>query len=303
MDIRRARGGALLVVLENNFVVAAALRGCGYPVDFAMLRNMDQPLISAIVLNYRSPRDTVKCVASLKRQSIANQMEIIVVDNHSDDESIGWIRALYQQDPMVRIVESRWNTGYGQGNMLGVAHASGKYILINNPDTILSSDGVEKLKMVMERDESIGIVAPKLIFEDGSVRPSARFFPRLTDLIEKRLAPGRWHTSYRSMMKTSADLQDVDWVAGACFLIEKKIFHESGGFDPRFFLFFEDIDLCRNVQRIGKRIVYVSSVKAIDRKERLSGGGIHSFATKRAAWIHLASALKYFWKWKGRVLS
>ncbi len=264
---------------------------------------MDSPLISAIVLNYRSPRDTIKCVESLKRQSIASQMEIILVDNHSDDESIGWIRARYRHDSQVKIVESRENTGYGQGNMMGVKHAQGSYILINNPDTILEEKGIETMLDALKKDRSIGIIAPKLVFEDGSIRPSARFFPNPSELVQKRIAPARWHTTYKERMNTSGHLQEVDWVAGACFLMEKSIFLGAGGFDPQFFLFFEDIDLCRKVHRMGKRIIYASSITAIDRKERLSGGGILSFLTKKTAWIHLASAMKYFWKWKGRVLS
>ena len=94
------------------------------------------------------------------------------------------------------------------------------------------------------------------------------------------------------------DVVDVDWLVGACLLIPRQIFQSLGGFDPRFFLFFEDIDLCRRIKSLGKRVLYVPGVKVLDRRNRLSGSSIFSLLTKKTTWIHVASAVKYFWKWR-----
>ncbi|MBI3332369.1 glycosyltransferase family 2 protein [Candidatus Peregrinibacteria bacterium] len=259
--------------------------------------------VSAIILNYRSPRDTLGCIRALLAQTIADRIEIIVVDNHSDDESIGWIRNQFKGNAKVKIVESAMNRGYGQGNELGIRGARGKYFLIINPDNQLEPTGLEKMVAKMENDPGIGILAPKLVHPDGTIRPSFRKFPSMPDVFIKRtflitFFPERVDR-YLEKETDSSVTRDVDWVVGACFLIRKDFFQALGGFDPHFFLFFEDMDLCRRTWTAGKRVVYFPDVVAGDRKGRLSEGGILSLFTKKTVRIHLKSALWYFWKWKG----
>ncbi|MBP7114442.1 MAG: glycosyltransferase family 2 protein [Candidatus Peribacteraceae bacterium] len=257
------------------------------------------PLVSAIVLNYRSPRDTVKCVQALKKQTIADRLEILAVDNHSCDESIGYMRAQLASLPNVRIVEQRANLGYGRGNNAAAKLARGEYILILNPDNVLPPDGVEKMLVALTSDPKAGVVGPALVYPDGSIRPSARTFPSPLDLFSKRMFPARWHAAYETERQRllSAPAVDVDWLVGACLLLRHDLYTELGGFDERYFLFFEDIDLCRRIHALGKKVIYLSSLKVLDRKGRLSGSSIFSLVTRKTTRIHLASALKYFWKW------
>ncbi len=255
------------------------------------------PLISAIVLNYRSPRDIVRCVQALKQQTIAHQMEILAVDNHSDDESIGFMRAQLTELAGVRIVEQRKNLGYGRGNNAASTLARGEYILIINPDNILPPDGVVIMLAALRSDPDSGIVGPALVFPDGSLRPSARTFPRPSDLLRKRLFPKTWHAAYEKQ-RHATKMHNVDWLVGACLLLRTDLYRQLGGFDERFFLFFEDIDLCRRIHARGKKVIYLSSLKVLDRKVRLSGSSIFSLFTRRTTRIHLSSALKYFWKWR-----
>ena len=91
---------------------------------------------------------------------------------------------------------------------------------------------------------------------------------------------------------------DVDWLVGACLLLRTDLFRRLKGFDERFFLFFEDMDLCRRTKILGKRVVYLPQIKVLDGKERLSGSSIFSLFTRKTTRIHLASAMKYFWKWR-----
>lgn len=258
---------------------------------------------SAIVLNYRTPRDVLSCVHALLKQTIVDQLEIIVVDNRSEDESIQWIRNRLQSNLHVHIVESPENRGYGQGNELGIRSARGKYLLIINPDNELEPGGLQKMIAAMEKDPSIGILAPMLVHPDGSIRASHRRFPTLTDIFIKRtflsrLFPKRVER-YLDRDRVTQEMQDVDWVVGACFLIRKDLYQQLGGFDPKFFLFFEDIDLCRRCWNAGKRVVYFPAASAADHKGRLSEGGALTLLTKKTVRIHLRSALYYFWKWRG----
>jgi len=259
------------------------------------------PLVSAIVLNYRSPRDAVQCTKALLKQTIAETLEILIVDNKSDDESIGFIRAQFGQRPQVRIIEHRGNLGYGRGNNLAARSARGEFLLILNPDNTLPPDAIEQMLRVLRSREDAGIVGPALVHSDGTVRPSARRFPTILDLLRKRLFPDAWQATYeREMRQRRNDDEpvEVDWLVGACLLMRTALFRELGGFDERYFLFFEDIDLCRRAKLRGKNVLYLPRVRVLDRKARLSGRSLFSLFTKKTTRIHVASAIRYFWKWR-----
>lgn len=260
---------------------------------------MSTPLVSAIVLNYRSHRDTVRCTEALQRQTIADQLEILVTDNRSDCESVPFIRAHLQGKKGVRIIENKKNGGYGWGNNTAAKSAKGEYLLIINPDNTLPDDALEKMLKFLQDHPDTGIVGPALVYPDGTVRPSARTFPRPMDLLRKRVNPKKWHEEFEAARKKHASeaFMDVDWMVGACLLLKTGLYREIGGFDERFFLFFEDIDLCRRIHEKGLRVVYLPQIKVLDRKGRLSGSSIFSLFTRKTTRIHVASACKYFWKW------
>lgn len=261
-----------------------------------------RPLVSAVVLNYRTPVQTWECVDALRKQTIGERVQILIVDNHSEDDSIGYLRNRVRMTKAASVIESARNSGYGKGNNLGIEHAAGDYILIINPDNALEPQGLERMIAAMESDPGIGILAPRLLFDDGTVRDSARAFPQISDLIIKRTALRRLFPKrmkhYLHQGTADGVLQDVDWVAGACLLMKRNFFRELGGFDPRFFLFFEDTDLCRRTWNVGKRVVYFTGATARDSRHRLSEGGVLSVFTSKAMRIHLQSAVRYFWKWR-----
>jgi N-acetylglucosaminyl-diphospho-decaprenol L-rhamnosyltransferase len=263
---------------------------------------IEHPLLSAIVLNYRSPQLTVKCVQALRAQTIADKIEILVVDNHSQDDSIGVLRNRLKGMANVQILENHANTGYGAGNHFAADRARGEYLLIINPDNMLLPDAAETLIRALQNDPTIGMVAPQLVHEDGTIRDSYRAFPRLLDVLAKRirllkkLFPKRVEHYLQAQSDPHAS-SDVDWVVGACFVIPSAFFRELGGFDPRFFLFFEDIDLCKRCWQKGKRVVFLPQAKAMDRKRRLSEGNMLSLFFSSVGRFHLLSGLKYFAKW------
>lgn len=262
--------------------------------------HMSRPLVSAIVLNYRSPRDTHQCVTALLAQSMADKLEVLIVDNHSDDESIGWLRARWNGKPGVKIVETNRNIGYGRGNNAAFRHVEGEYVLIVNPDNTLPPDALQKMLDVLRTEKNAGIVGPGLVYSNGSFRPSARPFPSIADLFRKRLFGQKWQAAYDASMATKRhDVQPVDWLVGACLLLKSDFYTQLQGFDDRYFLFFEDIDLCRRCWNAGKRVLYAPNIHVLDRRQRLSGSNMLSLLTRKTTRIHAFSALQYFWKWKG----
>ncbi len=258
------------------------------------------PLVTAIVLNFRSPKDTMRCIEALKDQTIAEKISILVVDNHSDDESIGWFRARLKSDTAIRIIEQRSNTGYGRGNNAALHYVRSEFVLIINPDNTLPSGGIERMLESLQKRTDTGIVGPALVYPNGGIRSSARRFPHILDLCRKRLFPEAWQKNYEQWLKTIENKNEVevDWLVGACLLMRTDLLRSLGGFDPRFFLFFEDIDLCRRVHLLGKKVLYLPNVHVLDRRNRLSGSSVLSLLVRRMTWIHLMSAMKYFWKWR-----
>lgn len=257
-------------------------------------------LVTAVVLNYRSPKDTVRCIEALKKQTVVERMNIVVIDNHSEDESGGWFRARYGNDPSVRFIEERENVGYGRGNNAALPFLKSDYVLIVNPDNTLPSDGIERMLSVLERRTDAAIVGPALVYPDGGIRPSARRFPHILDLCKKRLFPLRWQKKYEEWMKTIHDENEVevDWLVGACLLLRTDMFRSLGGFDRRFFLFFEDIDLCKRIHLLGKKVLYLPNIHVLDRRNRLSGSSALSLLFRKMTWLHARSAMQYFWKWR-----
>ncbi len=227
-------------------------------------------------------------------------MEIIVIDNHSDDDSAGILRTALTGIPSVQIVESPANAGFGAGYNFAARYAKGEYLLINNPDKNLQKEGVAELIKKMKSDPTIGILAPRLLHPDGTARLSMRRYPRVIDVLARRSFLKRiFSRSLRRYLMVDADPlaeQDVDWIAGGCFLIRRDFFHALGGFDDRFFLFFEDTDLCRRCRGAGKRVLYYPAVTGTDKKRRLSGERFRDLF-KKTGRIHVISAIKYFLKW------
>jgi len=262
---------------------------------------LNTPIVTAVILNTNAARDTLRCVAALRAQTIADQLEIIVIENHSEDDSLGLLDNTLRGVPNVRIVETVGNHGYGHGYNTGMRYARGRYVLVNNPVKILPSDGIERFVARLESDPSIGLVAPQLRHPDGSLRFVARRYPRPIDLITKRTALGRWFPKrLRRYLNLDADpkqVRDVEWVACGCYMLPRSLFMDLRGFDERFFLFFEDTDLCRRVRLAGYRVVYDPTVSGNDRKRRLSEGGLGTLLFTRFGRAHIHSAFRYFAKW------
>ena len=268
---------------------------------------MSDPLISAIVLfhNQRSALEAAACVRALKGQTIADNLEVIVVNNNADPAAV---RSFSDstKDQKILSIHTGANLGYGRGNNLGAKSAQGKYLLIINPDNRLEPNALATMMKYLEERDGVGVVGPKLVFPDSSVRDSYRSFPKPLDVIIKRTPlqhffQGRMKT-YLQWDQNPDAIRDVDWMCGACILLRRKLYEELGGFDERFFLFFEDCDRCRTIGEKGFRVVYLPTAVAHDNEQRLSAGGILSFFTKKTVRVHTISAIKYFWKWRGKPL-
>ena len=225
--------------------------------------------VSVVIVNFNAGDDLRLALASIHANLSGRAWEAVVVDNASTDGSAGIVGEF---DAGVRLISNTTNVGFGRGMNQGCAATTAPYVLLMNPDCRLTSGAVDALIGELGRFEACAIVGPRIVNPDGSVQGSARGDPdMLTGLfgraaLLRRLFPGL-AVSRRNVVdaSNSAASVEVDWVSGACMLARRDALTEVGGFDERYFLYWEDADLCRRLRGRGDHIRYAPQACAIHR--------------------------------------
>jgi GT2 family glycosyltransferase len=258
--------------------------------------------LSIIIVNYKNKIKIAKCLAALYESDLSGlNFEVFLVDNNSGDDLSSL--SFY---PNVTIINSDKNLGMGGGNNLGLQKASGEFVLILNPDAYVSHVAIKILLNYMRANNDVAVVGPKLLNSDGSLQHSCAKFPRVYMPILRRTFLGDYFKKSRdSFMMTDFnhdEIASVDWLMGSCLMIRRDIWP---GFDERFFMYFEDIDLCRNFRALGKKVVYNPEAVVTHDHERASAKYPWYQAIFRdpLAREHIKSWIKYFWKWRGQKIT
>jgi N-acetylglucosaminyl-diphospho-decaprenol L-rhamnosyltransferase len=254
------------------------------------------PACTIIIVNYNAGDHLARCLASLAPALTDWTWQAIVVDNASPDGSAK--HALTHGD-RVRLVRSETNIGFGAGVNLGAAQTRDPLILLLNPDAELEAGTVTALAAELDRHQECAIIGPGILNDDGSVQGSARGDPTLlTGLFGRttgltRLFPGsrlaRRNIVSADLVPASDRSLEVDWVSGACMLLRRDAFDDAGGFDPAYFLYWEDADLCRRLRLRGRTIRYYPGVRVRHTV------GVSSGTARPASIRHFhESALRYY---------
>lgn len=259
--------------------------------------------LSIIILNYRLRGLVRQCLRGILMAEPRASYEVIVVDNHSGD---GCLEMCAAQFPWVVTVASDANRGFGAGNNLGIAKASGSAILVLNPDIALFPGQIDALLACLHTHPRAGIVGPQLCYPDGTTQDSCFRFPRLFSPLYRRTWVGRLPFARRELDRfLMRDYhrtvpQSVDWLMGACLLLRRAALNEVGRFDERFFMYFEDLDLCRRSWQLGWEVWYVPAARLVHYHQRQSAehGGFSALWYPPAR-QHLRSALAYYRKYRG----
>jgi N-acetylglucosaminyl-diphospho-decaprenol L-rhamnosyltransferase len=212
----------------------------------------------AVVVNYFAEQYLSACVASLE----ANRAEVVaVVDNGSEPARAEAFRR--------RFPEARWtgagaNLGYGRAVNLGVALLGCDHVLVCNADVVLGQGALPALTAYLDAHPEVALVGPRICDPEGRLYPSARVFPDLVDAFGHGLLGHVWGGNpfsrrYKMSDWDHAQSRQVDWVSGACFLARRRAWEEVGGFDPSYFMYMEDVDLCWRLGRAGWAVAYEPS--------------------------------------------
>lgn len=260
--------------------------------------------LSIILINYKTPKQLLECIESIYATTKGID-DIIVVDNNSQDESISQIRKKY---PEIRIVASRLNGGFAMAANWGINLARNDTVLLLNPDIIVKEDAIEVLYKKLYSNPDIAIVAPKLLNLDGSLQFSCSKFHKLLTPVYRRTSLGK--TSFGRKEVERFEMKnwdhnvecDIDWAIGAALMMKRKYVEKIGLMDSRYFLYFEDVDLCRRVWEAGFRVVYVPKAVMLHEHKRLSAyqSGVKSIMN-RVTRIHIYSWVQYLLKFKGKL--
>jgi len=209
--------------------------------------------LSIIIVNWNTRELLKQCLASIDYPA-----EIIVVDNGSTDGSREMIS---DQWLMVKLIANNKNLGFAKANNQGIKIAKGEFILLLNSDTKIKSNSLKKLITFAKRKKDWGVVGPRLLNQDGSIQFSCFHFPSIKGAFEQFWL-GKIGAFEKFAPKGKKETE-VEAVAGAAFLIPRKVIARVGLLDERYFFYFEDLDYCRRVKKAGLKVYYLPEAEII----------------------------------------
>lgn len=216
--------------------------------------------LSIIIISYKTKNLLRNCLKSIFESKIDFPIEVIVVDNNSNDGSVEMVRKEFSS---VRLIINKENLGYGKANNQGMKIAKGEYILLLNSDTEIINKAVSKMVKWLEETREVGVVGCRLLYKDGRTQQSAGYLPRLSKIFF-------WQTFLddlpilKNLIKPYqvSDINfyekehEVGWITGAFFLLRKEIFEKTGGFDENIFMYTEEVEWCLRIKKLGRKIFF-----------------------------------------------
>lgn len=218
------------------------------------------PALSVVIVNYRKGELLLACLESVFRTADRMSVEVIVVDNASQDDTG---TAVPRRFPQVRLVLNAENVGFARATNHGLALASAPLCLWLNPDTVVQPGALQELADFFRGHPDAAAVGPRMVGSDGELQYSCRAFPTLGTAfftrysLLRRLWPGNPVSSrYLLSEWDHAGVRQVDWISGACLLTSREVLGRVGPLDEAYFLFNEDVDWCRRAADSGLRVYY-----------------------------------------------
>lgn len=260
--------------------------------------------VSIIIVNYNTCSLLRDCINSIYEKTTEVSFEIIVVDNASIDDSC---KMLAKKFPQVKKIISPQNLGFGRANNLGIEKAQGKYLFFLNSDTILLNNAIKYFFDYCELSkEKIGALGA--ILKDSSQKNIHSYGPFITikgllfDTFSKYLKPFGLHFQQNILYPDSIkDFKDVDYITGADLFIPYEVVKESGAFDPRFFMYCEEVDWQKRMQKAGykRRIIQGPEIIHLEGGSAISDSRAWSYSRLKNIFI---SRNKYIYKYYGIIL-
>jgi GT2 family glycosyltransferase len=254
--------------------------------------------LTTVIVSYNTRALLDPCLEALARAcEPLGVCKTVLIDNASRDGSAEHVEAMH---PQVHLIRSGANLGFGRANNLALPWFDSPYMLLLNTDAFVDEDSVVEAVRYMSATPDCGLVGVRLTGRDGEVQPSCRYFPTPSNVFLARTGLARRFPRVRMIDGPDwapPDIRECDWVPGCFLLIRKEVIAEVGLFDPRYFLYYEEVDLCLAAQRAGWKTVYLPTTTVVHiggesakSDSKLTSGG------KQIDSISMESAMLYFRK-------
>ncbi len=253
---------------------------------------MTQPFVTGCIVTHNNMRTIKETLDTIFEYTKDIDFRLYVVDNLSTDGTPAFIRENY---PQVCLLEPMNNRGFGTGHNTVLPMIESKYHLVINPDIVLKDNAIKNIVDFMEENEDIGLVSPKICFPDGREQILGKLNPRFKYLVASRMRgedePSPLLKKYAMLDKDLSVVQDIENASGCFMAFRTSLFKKIGGFDQRYFMYFEDADISRTAKKQARVVYYPDAVV-------YHVWGRDSKRNLKLMRIHIFSMLKYFIKWK-----
>jgi len=258
--------------------------------------------LSVVIVNYNTAHLLEPMFDALHAAARGIPMQVIVVDNASRDDSVALIR---QRHPDVELIANAANVGFGRANNQAIPLVRGEHVLLLNTDAFVSPDTLAKTLAWLRAHPRCGVLGVRLVGRDGEQQPACRWFPTPGNTFLARTGLARFFPWVRGIDDPRWDpavSQDCDWVPGCYYLMPRAVLNEVGLFDPRYFLYFEEVDHCKRVKQAGWTVRYFADTTVVHLGgESAKTTGEITESGRQISALQIESELLFFRKHHGRV--
>jgi GT2 family glycosyltransferase len=225
------------------------------------------PIVSFVIVNWNATAFLKGCLKAIC-ENVSLPFEVIIVDNASTDTTVEELHSLLSPFRSAKLIVNSANLGYARANNQGIAESSAPFVMLLNPDVLIHRGCVERLVDFLRQNEHVVAVAPRLLYPDGRTQPTCRSFPTPLALLyssiglDKLMPRSKVFGRYKMTWWKHDELMEVEQPMASALLIRREALLKLGGFDERFPIFFNDVDLCYRAHKCGMKIYFVPDATA-----------------------------------------
>ena len=257
--------------------------------------DMTDTLVTGSIVTFNNISTIETTLRTLREHTRGVRFHLYVIDNSSHDGTLDFVK---DADPDAELLRIPWNVGFGAGHNLVLPRLRSRYHAVINPDITLAEDAITKMALYMDAHPEVALLSPRVVFP-GTNEPQilGKRNPTLKYLLASRLRRGalakKILAEYAMLDRDDAEPFEIENATGCFMFARTEALRKIGGFDERFFLYFEDCDLARSIAGEGKVLYYPQAVVEHEWKRE-------SKKNFRLALVQIQSMIKYFWKWRGK---
>lgn len=220
------------------------------------------PNVSAVIVTYNVKPLVLDCLRSIREATVLDA--VVIVDNASQDGTAETIKEQFPDWEKLAILRNDKNRGFAKATNQGIAGVSGKYVLLLNPDTIVSAGVVTRMAECLDEKPGVGVLGCKLVYPDGTLQSQGERFTTPWEVFKTQILFSKtWRRLVKPSSRDAMVFQSADYVTGACLMTRRKVLEQIGLLDERYFLYGEDMEFCLRARRAGWEVGVLSTAEVV----------------------------------------